>query len=76
MGFMDWLHGAMPWFSHALGLCACHMQVVGLRNVMMMDEISTGLDSATLFTVINWFSKVGLWGEEDASGGAVQLSLS
>lgn len=32
-------------------------QLLGPHNVLCLDEISTGLDSATLFTVIQWFSK-------------------
>lgn len=34
--------------------------VVGPRTVFMMDEISTGLDSATLFTVIKFFGQVNV----------------
>ena len=33
------------------------MQLVGPRQLMLMDEISTGLDSATLFTIIRWLSQ-------------------
>ena len=32
--------------------------MVGPRRVMVMDEISTGLDSATLFTIIRTLSEV------------------
>lgn len=31
--------------------------MVGPQTVFIMDEISTGLDSATLFSVVNWLSK-------------------
>ncbi|KAG2425086.1 hypothetical protein HXX76_013995 [Chlamydomonas incerta] len=31
--------------------------LVGGSNVMMLDEMSTGLDSATLFTVVRWLSQ-------------------
>lgn len=31
--------------------------IVGPKTVAMMDEISTGLDSATLFSLIGWISK-------------------
>ena len=30
--------------------------LVGASNIYFMDEISTGLDSATLFTIIKWVS--------------------
>jgi hypothetical protein len=43
---------------------AC-LQIVGPRNVLMLDEISTGLDSATLFVVIRWLTKVRA-GEPDS----------
>jgi ABC-type multidrug transport system ATPase subunit len=39
--------------------CLPHEQLLGPQKVLMLDEISTGLDSATLYTVIRWFSKVG-----------------
>lgn len=32
-------------------------QLMGTRSVILLDEMSTGLDSATLFTVIRWLSK-------------------
>jgi ABC-type multidrug transport system ATPase subunit len=32
--------------------------LVGPRNVMFLDEISTGLDSATLFTIVKSLSQV------------------
>ena len=31
--------------------------LVGPRNVLLLDEISTGLDSATLFVIIKWLSQ-------------------
>ncbi|GFR41754.1 hypothetical protein Agub_g2509 [Astrephomene gubernaculifera] len=33
--------------------------LVGPSNVVMLDEMSTGLDSATLFTVIRWLGQAG-----------------
>lgn len=33
--------------------------VVGPQRVLLMDEISTGLDSATLYSVITFFTSVG-----------------
>jgi ABC-type multidrug transport system ATPase subunit len=41
--------------------------VVGPQRVLLMDEISTGLDSATLFSVITFFTAV-------SAAGAVGMS--
>jgi len=32
--------------------------LVGPRHVLLMDEISTGLDSATTFTVVKWMRNI------------------
>lgn len=39
--------------------------VVGPRRVLLMDEISTGLDSATLYDVITFFGAVRHTDAED-----------
>lgn len=39
-------------------------QMMGPRSVILLDEMSTGLDSATLFTVIRWFAKVSSGSEQ------------
>ena len=42
---------------------------VGPRSVLFLDEISTGLDSATLFTIIKWLSQVSVQREEGGAWG-------
>lgn len=44
--------------------------VVGPQRVLLMDEISTGLDSATLYSVITFFTAVSEACEADYSFGS------
>ena len=48
--------------------------------MLFLDEISTGLDSATLFTIIKWLSQVcvhrgegGVWGHPWGQGSLAQV---
>ena len=58
----------------------CEHRYIGGRRALFLDEISTGLDSATLFTIIKWLSQVcvhrgegGVWGHPWGQGSLAQV---
>lgn len=47
--------------THPLNTPLTNLRYVGGRRALFLDEISTGLDSATLFNIVSMLGRITRW---------------